>query len=185
MRLDSVVIFPGNDTASFVGSSGNRLIPIREARAFDEFAAALGRSMTAEIRIDEGPELPPPSEGVIYLCRPDVLDRSVARQTDRVHSLSSRTVLVDMVRTYALDQAERLSLAAVIDTGQYLRWQNGGGSGRPVELFGLKGVGRTVGATWPDVPRLEGQNYALLRDSQNRELPAFLAAYLEAYAPLL
>lgn len=185
MRLDSIVIFPGGDITNLVTHAGSEQVSIRSARAFDKFATALGSHTSATIQVADELTLPVPADGVIFICRPDVLERSLKQQSDRVHLLSSRTVVVDLVRTYALEWAERLALAAVVPTEQYFHWQDGGTNKGLPAFFGLKSVGETLGATWPDAPQTQGPNYALLRHDQIHDLPAFLAEYLRAYVPHL
>ena len=185
MRLNSIVIFPGNDPTTVVDSSGTRVISSRQANAFDRFANALSKSSSPHVWIDEELELPLPAEDAIFICCADVLERSLARQTEGARHLASRTVLVDIVRTYAIEWAERLALAAVIGSEQYLRWKHSTDLGRSAALFGLKKVGLALGASWPDVPRLQGPNYALLSHPDFHELPVFLTAYLDAYTASL
>jgi hypothetical protein len=185
MRLESIVIYPGSDPVTVVNQAGRQTISIRAALAFDQFAEVLSKRTTAEVRVEDTPELPPPADGVIFICRQDVVDRSLARQADRTRELASHTVLVDVVRGYELEMAERLGLAAAIGGDHYSHWQGGHNIRRPAELTGLKSVGRALGATWRTAPAWEGPNYALLRHPQFRELPTFLAAYLDAYVLLL
>lgn len=184
MLLDLIVIFPGNAETRRVTSVGSESVSIREARCFDRFAEELGRCTSARVEIDDSLRLPPVAEGVFYICRPDVIDRSIAAEPGTSHLLASRTTVVDMVRTYALRQAEELGLAAVIESGEYAAWQESKNL-RPAAFYGLKTVGKVLGASWQRIPIWEGPNYALLRHSSLQSLPAFLAAYLEAYASLL
>jgi hypothetical protein len=185
MRLDSILILPGNAEATHVTSAGSQSISIRQAGDFDRFAEDLGRCTSARVEIDDALLLPPVSGGVLYICRPDVIDRSIASGTDRPRLLASRTVVADIVRTYAFQQTEELGLAAAIESQEYFFWQGGRKPQRHAALYGLKTAGRIMGATLPEIPAWEGSNYARLRDSSPRGLPAFLAAYLEAYANLL
>jgi hypothetical protein len=183
VRLDSILIFPGCDVTNLVTHSGVETLPIREARGFDDFANELIDQGAASVRVEDQPELPAPMEDVIFVCRPDVLQRSLAQQPDRAHLLSSRTVLVDIVRTYALEWAERLALCAVIESGQYFRWQEE--RQNPTFVYGLKDVAKAFGATWPDLPQFQGTTYAPLTHDGFPSLPALLAAYLKAYVRLL
>jgi hypothetical protein len=185
MRLDAVMIYPGDDPVSVVSEAGNRRIPIRVAGAFDQFAQALGKHTAAEVQVSDALELPLTTDGVLFVCRQDVLDRSMVRQANRIHRLASRTVVVDVVRGYELELCERLALAAAVGSDQYFHWKSCNNIRRPAELMGLKSVGSALGATWSMVPALDGPSYSLLRHPHLHELPAFLAAYLEAYAPLL
>jgi hypothetical protein len=182
MRLDAILIYPGGDPVSVVGESGNRTISIREAGAFDEFAEALGKKIAAKVLVDDALELPEPPDGTIFICRQDVLDRSVRRQANQIHKLASRSVLMDVVRGYEVDLCERLALAAAIGSDQHFHWQSDNNRRRPAEIVGMKSIGQALGATLPGPER---PAYALLRHPELRELPAFLAAYLDAYAPLL
>ncbi len=185
MRLDSIVIFPGQAETTLVTSAGSQPIPIRVSLSFDRFAEELRHCTSALVEVEEGLRLPPVSDGVLYICRHEVIERSLALETERPRLLASHTVIVDVVRTYALREAERLAPAAVIASEEYLAWQEGRDLQKPAAFYGLKTVGRLMGATWPTIPLWEGPSYALLRDSGPRGLPAFLAAYLEEYANLL
>jgi hypothetical protein len=128
--------------------------------------------------------LPEPGDGVIFVCRPDVLERSLPLH-DRVHLLSSRTVVAGLVRTYALEWAERLALAAVIPSEQYFHWQEGLTRPDTPRFYGLKSVGQALGADWLESAPMQSANYALLRHGSFHDLPEFLAAYLTAYVPQL
>jgi hypothetical protein len=186
MRLDAVIIFPGGDAVSVVGGpAGSRAISIREARAIDRFAAELGKNIPADVRVDDALELPEPTQHVLFVCRQAVLDRSSALQENRIHLLASRTVLVDVARGHELQLCEALALASAIGSDQYFHWQSDNNGKRSAEIMGLKSIGRELGATWATASALEGQHYALLRHPELRQLPTFLAAYLEAYVALL
>jgi hypothetical protein len=136
------------------------------------------------VRVEDVAELPA-LEGSIFLCTPDLLAPSLARWPDRPDTLASRMVLFDLVRTYALQWAEQYSLAAVIETRHYLNWKRHQDAETPAALYGSKAAARLFGATWPPGPPFEGEHYALLSHPELRKLPALLAAYLHAYAPLL
>ena len=184
MRLEAILILPGSAIASTVTESGRQTIPTRVATGSDQFAAELQTHTSARVRVEEGSTVPPPVEGTMFLCAPDVLAPSLARRGDRLHTLASRIVVFDLVRTYALEWAEKYSLAAVIETRHYLNWQKKENPD-PASLYGLKAAAGRFGAVWPPGPPFEGQHYALLSHPALRELPALLAGYLEAYAPLL
>jgi hypothetical protein len=175
MRVEEIVLVPGDERATVVTSSGTTLVPIRVEQGFDEFAAELGARTTAEVRVVDGPGLPAPGGGTIYVCRPSLLD-GVAPE------LAPRIVVVDLERTRALDWAERLRLAAVIETDQYFLWRRRRGSGALAALYGRKDAGRRMGARWRDSPAFSGERYALLSHERHPELPALLAAYLDEYA---
>ena len=183
MRLDAIVIYPGGDPVTVVGETPVQRKSIREARAFDRFAEAVGKHISAEVMVVDSLELPPPADGVIFLCRRDVLDRSIARQADQIHKLASRTVLVDAVRGSELELCHRLALAAAIGSDQYFHWQSSNNATRAAEITGLKSVGRALGATL--AAGSEGRDYALFSVPGLREIPSLLDAYLKAYVPLL
>jgi hypothetical protein len=185
MRLDSIIVFPGEAETTLVTSAGSQPMAIREARDFDRFAGEMRTFTSAAVGIAAGLRLPPVADGVFYMCRSDVLDRSLAHEVERPRLLASHTVLVDVGRTYALQQAEELSLAAVVTSEEYFDWQDSRGQEGPTQFYGLKTVGRTLGASWQPIPIWEGRSYALLRDSRARSLTAFLAEYLIAYATVL
>ena len=126
-----------------------------------------------------------PADGTIVLCRPDVFERSISHQSDRVHALSARTVVVDIVRGYALEWCERLSLAAAIESDQYFRWQADQRITDRASLYGLKEIGQSIGAVWPEVPNFDGRAYARLSHERFPSLPDLLTAYLSAYVQLL
>jgi hypothetical protein len=175
MRLDEIVIVPGDEQATVVDGAGSRQVPIRTERAFDEFAAELGGATEAGVRVVDGPDLPAAGVGTVFVCREAVLDRATP-------ALASRVVAVDVSRTRALPLAEERCLAAVIESYQYFSWHRRRGSGDAAALYGRKDVGRRMGAHWPEIPLYEGQHYALLSHDSYPELPILLAAYLDEYA---
>jgi len=185
MRLDSILIFPGDAETALVTTAGRQPIPIRRALDFDRFAEDLRRATSAAVEVSDDLLLPPVAEGVFFVCRPDVIDRSLAIETERPRLLAAHTVVADEIRTYALRRAEETALAAVIEGGQYRAWLAGRDRGASAAFYGLKTVGQNLGASWRRNPLAEGPNYALLEDAQARGLPSFLADYLEAYARLL
>src|SRR2546426_2164714 len=157
MNLASIVIVPGSAEARVVTSDGTRLVPIRIEGKFDEFAAELRLHTDAEIRVEDGPDLPAPAAGTIWICRPDVLRKRTDRQTCQL----ARTVVVGIERTRALEWAERLGLAAAVDMIQFLGFR-GRGAGKPATLYGRKDVARRFGATWPALQTFQAQRYAPL-----------------------
>lgn len=185
MRLESILIIPGSAAASTVTDSGREAIPTRIAHRSDDFAAALQARTTAAVRVEDVAELPAPLAGTVFVCAPDVLPPSLARQPDRAYTLASRTVVFDLVRTYALSWAEKHTLAAVVETRHYLNWKKRQDAETPAALYGLKTAARMFGATWPPGPPFEGEHYALLTHAELRDLPALLAGYLQVYAALL
>ncbi len=185
MRLEKILIFPGEAETSRVTSEGSQIIPARVANQSDDFARELALGTPAEIRVEDGPELPPPSDGTIFVCAPEVLERSLARRHDRNYALSSRTVVYNVVRTDALNWAEQFALAGVIETRQYFNWLNRRNEDNPAALYGRKDVARSFGATWPDLALYHGERYALLSHPAYPRLPALLAAYLHDYVKLL
>ena len=184
MRLKSILVFPGNDSSRLVTSSGSRAIPIRVARDFDRFAEVFRDACSVEVHVDASLILPPAIDGTIFLCRPDVLDRSLTQHSDQHASITAQTVVVDAMRDQALGLAARLRLAAAIDNLQYFEWQNARTSISSRCLYGQKTVGASVGAEMVGVVRQEG-DYALLCHSGLSGLPALLAAYLHAYVSTL
>ena len=178
MRIWEIVIVPGDELATVVTSEGSRDVPIRVERAFDDFAAELGARTPAEVRVVDGTALPERDGGTIFVCRQPVLDLTPP-------DLLPRVVVVDVLRTWALELAESRRLAAVVESHQYFSWHRQRGAGVPAALYGRKDVGRRMGARWPDNPLFTGERYALLSDERHPGLPALLAAYLDAYATLV
>ena len=178
MSLDSIAIFPGDAVSTHVTSSGRRVIPVRESYEIDRFAAELGKHTSARVRVDARPELPPPAEGEIFVCLLDVMQRSEARDGDLFRRQAPRVLLLDAVRSYALEWAERLALSGVVDSSQYFQWMQGHKSQRTA-LYGLKRVGQAMGVTKLTPP--ETEHYGVISRPDLRELPALVAAYLEAY----
>jgi hypothetical protein len=184
MALDNIVIYPGNDLATVVTEAGSERVPVRVVRRFDDFSAALRENAPVEIRIDDGSEYPVPPAGTIVLCRPDVLERSISRQPEKVHSLSARTVFIDIVRGFGLEWCERLALAGAIESDQYFQWQAGQRSTSRASLYGLKVVGQSMGAVWSETsPSID--SYALLSHERFAQLPDLLNTYLCAYVQML
>lgn len=189
MRLSEIVVVPGDGEATVVTSAGSRSTPIRVARRYDDFAAALALAVSVgtSVRVEDRPHLPPPADGTILVCPPDVLDWSLT-WVERRQWVTERTVLVDVERTRALERAEDLGLAAVVETAQYLAWvreERPPGPPGTAALYGRREVGRRIGATWPDPPALMSIRYALLSRPDLPDLPALLAAYLHEYVHTL
>jgi hypothetical protein len=185
MRLERIALFPGDAVATEVTSVGSQIKPVRLAHRWDEFSKALGEWTSAEVAIEDVAEMGIPSEGTFYVCRPDVFERSLASQSNHARDLTSHTIVVDIPRTYALDWAERLQLAATLDTDRYSRWLDGGKERTPSELYGRKDVGQAWGATLSELPFFHTEHYALLSDPKHAHLPALLARYLEECARFL
>lgn len=181
MRLDSIRVFPGVAVTTRNTSSGSVAVSYRAQYAIDRFAAELGSHVQAEVRVEEGSELPPPTDGVICVCPPDVLQRTADREGVAIAHLGPRVILIDMVRTYALQRAVQYGLAAVVESNEYFDWKTDGNACSAGSLWGLKDVGDAIGATSFNVPALGDKRYAMLRHPQYRSLPALLAAYLAAY----
>ena len=71
MRLDEIVLVPGDGEATVVTSTGSHTAPIRVARRFDDFAAELAAAAPAgiSVRVKDSAYLPPPTEGTISLLK--------------------------------------------------------------------------------------------------------------------
>jgi hypothetical protein len=182
MQLEQIVIFPGTNVATRVMSAEKSVIPIRVALRYDDFASVLGKVLSVPVRVVDGLEQPSPAERTLYLCAWDVLEHALTARPDQASTLTAHTVLVDIVRTYALKDADRLSLAAVIETQQYLDWKDGNRQRRPSALCARKDIARTFGATWPEWQPLQTERYGWISHPAFPELPSLLAAYLTAYA---
>jgi hypothetical protein len=139
---------------------------------------------SVDVHVDDALILPSAIDGTIFVCRPDVLDRSLRQHSDRHASITAQTVVVDAMRDEAMGLAERQRLAAAIDNLQYFEWQNARTSASSKCLYGQKTVGASVGAEMAGVVRQES-DYALLCHPGLSGLPAFLAAYLHGYVSTL
>ncbi|MFH0782179.1 MAG: hypothetical protein V2B20_09555 [Pseudomonadota bacterium] len=182
MKLEQLVIYPGAATTNrFIGME-KHVLPIRTARRYDDFAADLEKVLSVPVRVSDDLDLPAPVEGTLYLCARDVLENALTARPEQALILTAHTVLVDIIRTYALKDADRLGLAAVIETHQYLDWKDGNRQRRPSALCARKDIGQTFGATWPEWQPLQTERYAWISHPAFPELPALLAAYLTAYA---
>ena len=182
MLLKSIVLFPGAHRVNEVSDTGEQEVSVRVARRFDDFALALGCHTAAEIHVEDAAAMPEPIDNGIFICRPEVLERSLAKQPERVHFLSSRTVVVDLVRTHALAMGGALRAGC-------------GRSGRTLLLLAkttINVLGRRLSSAYaasarkkdslsPPTQPPDGQTYALLHHSGFSDLPAFLIAYLNSY----
>jgi len=184
MRLDSIRVLPGTGTATRVTQYGSSVIRARVAYQADAFAAALQGHTSAAVTVDDSAELVA-SDNTMFVCAQDVLFASLASDAGQARALASRTIVFDVVRTYALQWAERYSLAAVVETRSYLNWQGLGDTDAPAGLYGWKEVATAFGATWLPGSPFEGARYALLSHPQVHDLPGLIAAYLDAYARML
>jgi hypothetical protein len=178
MRLRGVVLYPGCDPVRVVGENAPETVPIREARAFDRFAAELAAALGTDVRVDDSPQLPVPGDGVLFICRQDVLDRSATYDAD----LRSRIVLVDVPRGREVVICEQLALAAAVGNDHYFTWERGNTARRPGGIVGLRRVADIIGAQCSDVPSMSGEHYALMTHPGARDLIQLLARYLSAYA---
>ena len=184
MQLKFVVVYPGCDSVRVVGENAPENITIREVRSFDRFAAELAAALGAEVRIDGSPDLPVPTEGVLFVCRQDVLDRSVTRHADCIHQLRSRAVLVDVLPGREVGTCERLALAAAVGIDQYDQWQQGTKERRSTGIVGLRRVAEMIGAHCSHIAAMSGENYVLMTHPETPALTPLLALYLSAYATL-
>jgi hypothetical protein len=135
--------------------------------------------------VDESPDLPVPEDGVLFVCRKDVLDRSATRHADCIHRLNSCTVLVNVLPGREVGTCERLALAAAVGTDQYSQWERGTKAPRPTGIFGLRRVAKMIGAECSHIAAMSGENYALMTHPEVRLLTDLLALYFSAYAALL
>src|SRR5215471_9783114 len=144
MQLKLVVVYPGCDSVRIVGENAPESITIREVRSFDRFAAELAAALGTDVRVDESPDLPVPEDGVLFVCRQDVLDRSATRHADCIHRLRSRTVLVNVLPGREVGTCERLALAAAVGIDQYFQWQRGTKEPRSTGIVGLRRVAEMI-----------------------------------------
>lgn len=178
--LRRVVLFPGSAEVRVLDEHGSRMVPIRIASDLDSVAGALAAGLGTEVAVDDAATLPPPEPGVIYLCRPDLLDR-IEHAAD--HAVLARHVVAfDVTRSYVRETCERHGLAAAIGSEQLFLWRDRGNRDDPAMMAGLTEVGRAIGATGPQKGGADTSRYALLWHRELRTLPALLGAYLRAYA---
>jgi hypothetical protein len=181
MPLNAVLLVPGDGLASIVTDAGVERESIRVVRRFDDFAGALAAQTRLSVRVYDGSDVPVAPETAILICRPDVLDRLLPRGAEDA-LIAERVVLIDVVRTAALECAERLGLAAAVETGEYLAWQNAHLPREPAAVYGRKNVGARMGASWPEGGPFETEHFARLSRQDLPDLPALLGAYLDEYA---
>jgi hypothetical protein len=182
MHLEKIIVVPGDAPTILVTSSGSERITAREAGRYDDFATALTRSIRVAAFVQEGDKLPSVRErGTIFVCPLAVLEDSILTWPEQAQTVQHHTVLIDVPRTRALAEAERLGTAAVIETSQYLKWKNAADAGCSA-IYGRKDVALSMGATWSDFPPHRAGRYALLGHPEFPNLPTLLGAYLKAYA---
>src|SRR5207244_1940734 len=124
-------------TTSIVSADGNTTVSIRESRQLDEFAAELRRRVDVPVTLYGGMPPGPPTDGTILVCRPDVLEALLATH-GRDPAVCARVLVIDVVRTRALEWAEQLGLAGVVDNSRYSRWQHRRDSDAGEGLYGRK-----------------------------------------------
>jgi hypothetical protein len=175
VRIQRIVVAPGNATVTRVSSGGSVRIPIRRAGRFDDLAAELSRRLgvPAEVR-ETGPVMP--STGTLVVCRPDVLYDLV----DTRPATLPWVVGVDLLRRDALDQAETHGLAAAVSLVEYQSWVDG--EDRQPAIYGRRDAAAKMDAA---VDSMEiGPRYARITSPAATSLPALLATYLSTVDPL-
>ncbi len=174
INVTNIVIAPGNARVTEVSSDGVIHIPIRQARRFDEFAAALGRWLGVSAVVPEA-ENPVPGHGTLVVCRPDVL----YWLEEAGCPMLSWVVVVDLDRIQVLERAESLGLAATVEVEDYYAWTSA--TGRPATIYGRKKLAEPIGAALDMTPLHSTPRYARMVRAEVTDLPGLLADYLLAY----
>lgn len=174
ITIERIAVVPGEATVTRVSDLGVEELSIRSVGRFDELAAALGDRLKVATRVYDGLG-PMPGGGTLVVCRPDVL-----WELGQADAAMPWVVGVDLTRSRALPECERLGLAAAVEAGDFAGWSGGGP--RPPALYGVAATAATFGAVAATEPDQRGPRYARLTHPTLTDLPALLAAYLTAYA---
>ena len=92
-----------------------------------------------------------------------------------------RALLAGADRSGTLDTLERHRLAGAVEQMQWSRWQGAAGEAPRAALTGRVEVGEAMGADMERRVPWASEHYAPLASPEHPDLPAILAAYLQAY----
>jgi len=121
-------------------------------------------------------------DGFVILSSSVSLSESLKKCDNALkEELPRRLILLEISRQKALDELERYKLAAVVDSLRFAEWM----AGAPPVFgpYGRRDLASLMGANCASLPFLGSDNYCLLENkTSTRDLPHFLADYLQAYA---
>jgi hypothetical protein len=152
---------------------GRRPAEPGEALGFPAFADALRGHASWPVVVSH--RLPPADDGTALVVPAGMLREVV----DAGRALARRAVLAGAVRATALETLERHRLAGAVDRATWSAWRAGEPSSGG--LIGRIEVGETIGADVDLRAPWASEHYAPLASPEYPDLPAILAAYLQAY----
>jgi hypothetical protein len=165
------VVLADDAIGSWVTEEGGRR-PARpgEILGFERLADALRAHLRVPVEVSD--RLPEPDAGTAVIVPVHML-RDVA---DGRHA-----VLAGADRSHALDTLERHRLAGAVEQTTWSRWQRAADEAPRAALTGRVEVGEAMGADMERRMPWASERYAPLASPRHPDLPAILAAYLEAY----
>lgn len=160
----------------------HRFSRVRDVNRYDDFLAQMVQQTSARLSIAEAFLREAPASGMLLLHPSTSLAETLDECPPVLRaSLSRRIVLLDMHPARVPELLERHRLAGGIDRRRYFRWtahpeqEYGGG------LYGLKTVATKLQASCAAAPDEQSATYCRIERSPYSDLPALVAAYLEAY----
>lgn len=180
MMIKRVVLLPGSSYSQRVSSEGVQRISSREFMEFDRLGTELARLLDLEVVIQDGDgEL---GEEDFVIVTLDALE-GILKRAHEPKALASRCLLVNVTRNLALEQAQGLGLAGVVDEAVYSQWQIHYPHAE-VALFGLRALLPRIHGTVSPSPRETGPEYQRMVANAGSNLPRFIAEYIRALRQL-
>ena len=177
MMIERIVLLPGSSFAQRVTAQGAQRITARESLHFDALRAALAECLDMSVAVHDSPGVI--KDGDFFICPLDALENLLA-SVERPQALPRRCLVVGVTRNAALEQAESVGLAGVVDSAVYSQWQINYPHAE-VALFGLRALLPWINGTASPSPRERGPHYQRIVARARNTLPGFMAEYIQAF----
>ena len=143
----------------------------RELCHADQLAEAMRGALGVEVPVFEGSLADAPATGyLLAFAVPSTVDPALAR----------RIVAFDQDRSGIVQRIERAGFAAAVEKHRYFQWHSQPDTDRGSGLIGRRDIAARMPARIVDGP-FTGAHYGAIASETARDLPALIAAYLEAY----
>lgn len=185
MTLRRIVLTDDAVGAWVTTAAGRRPAEPGELLAFDRLAGALRERSGAEVIVSDRLPVSDGSgedEGTAVILPRHMLREALGERYGGP-DIGRRVVVAGSDRTTTLELLERHGLAGAVEHGTWSSWMAAGGASEQpgAVITGRLDVAAKMGAVAETNPPFASAHYGPLASTEHRDLPAILAAYLDAY----